>query len=98
MMQWELVRSLPKVSEACWELAKGIRGLSRVHRKLAEGIRSLPGVHRELNEGDRELARMASRVRQRKTKRLIGRSSGVTEKLTGSQEGLVGLDGHINCN
>ncbi|RRT79716.1 hypothetical protein B296_00006961 [Ensete ventricosum] len=38
---------------------------------------------RELAEGDRELARKASGVRGKKTKRLVRRSSGVAEKLIG---------------
>ncbi|RZS23013.1 hypothetical protein BHM03_00055868 [Ensete ventricosum] len=67
-------------------------------RKLAEGIGDFPGVRWELAEGDRELARKASRVHRKKTKRLIGRSSEVTEKLVGSYEGLVGLDSHNDCN
>ncbi|RWW81086.1 hypothetical protein BHE74_00010543 [Ensete ventricosum] len=75
-------------------LAEGIRGMPRVRQKLAEG-KSLLGVHRELAEGDQELARMASRAYRKKTKRLTGRSSGVTKKLTGSQVGLARLDGHI---
>ncbi|RRT48185.1 hypothetical protein B296_00031749 [Ensete ventricosum] len=52
--------------------------------KLAEGIGGLSGVRRELVEGDRELARKASRVHRKKTKRLVGRLSGVAEKFAGS--------------
>ncbi|RZS06813.1 hypothetical protein BHM03_00037582, partial [Ensete ventricosum] len=85
------IRGLPGVH---LELAEGIRGMPRVRQKLAEG-KSLLGVHRELAEGDQEVARMASRAYRKKTKRLTGRSSGVTKKLTGSQVGLARLDGHI---
>ncbi|RWW40451.1 hypothetical protein BHE74_00054134, partial [Ensete ventricosum] len=79
------------VSEACWEFTGSWPKGSKACRKLAEGIGSLLGVRRELTEGDRELARMASGVRRKKTKRLAGRSSEVAEKLTESQESLVGL-------
>ncbi|RWW28089.1 hypothetical protein GW17_00007462 [Ensete ventricosum] len=61
------------------------RSLSGVHQKLAEGIRSLLGDHRKLAEGDQELAKVASRVRRKKAKRLTGRSSGVAKKLIGTQ-------------
>ncbi|RRT76000.1 hypothetical protein B296_00030658 [Ensete ventricosum] len=46
-------------------------------RKLAEGIGGLSGVHRELVRGDRELARKASGVRRKKTKRLVKRLWGL---------------------
>ncbi|RRT50466.1 hypothetical protein B296_00032813 [Ensete ventricosum] len=92
-MQWELTkrftRSWPKVSGACREF---VESLSRVSA-ACRGLR----VRREHAKDDREHARMMSGVRWKKTKRLAGRSSGVVEKLTGSQEGLVGLDGHIDC-
>ncbi|RZS11369.1 hypothetical protein BHM03_00042707 [Ensete ventricosum] len=97
-MQWELtegIRGLPGVRR---ELAEGIRGLLGVHRKLAKCVGSLLGIRLELAKGDWELARMTSGVRRKKTKRLARRSSRVAEKLTGSHEGLVGLDSHINCN
>ncbi|RRT64765.1 hypothetical protein B296_00037802 [Ensete ventricosum] len=91
----EFIGSSPKVSEAYQELAEGIRGLSGVRRKLAKGIKSLLGVHRELAKSNRELTRMTLGVHWKKTKRLIGRSSGLVEKLAGSQKDLVGLDGHM---
>ncbi|RWW60614.1 hypothetical protein BHE74_00032384 [Ensete ventricosum] len=91
----KFVCHLPGVRQ---ELAEGIEGLPGVHWKLAEGIRSLLGVRQERAEGDQALARMASRVRRKKTKRLTGRSLRVIEKLAGSHEGLVGLDGHIDFN
>ncbi|RZR90103.1 hypothetical protein BHM03_00017927 [Ensete ventricosum] len=50
---------------------------------MAEGIRSLTGVRWELAEGDRELAKWRQGVRQKKTKRLVGRSLRVAKKLTG---------------
>ncbi|RRT55644.1 hypothetical protein B296_00032733 [Ensete ventricosum] len=53
----------------------------RRYQKLA---RSSLGACR----GVRELAKVALGVRRKKTKRLIGRSSGFTEKLTVSYEGL----------
>ncbi|RRT60740.1 hypothetical protein B296_00009578 [Ensete ventricosum] len=94
--------------ETCRKLAEGIRGLLGVHLELTERIRGMPrvrqklvegksllGVCRELAEGDQELARMASGAYRKKTKRLTGRSSGVTKKLTGSQVGLARLDDHI---
>ncbi|RWW42039.1 hypothetical protein BHE74_00052441, partial [Ensete ventricosum] len=83
--------------EIHWKLAEGIGSLSGVRRKIVEGISSLSRVHREHAKDDREHARMMSGVRWKKTKRFAGRSSGVVEKLAGSQEGLVGLDGHIDC-
>ncbi|RZS08639.1 hypothetical protein BHM03_00039638 [Ensete ventricosum] len=94
----KLAEGIESLSRVHRELAEGIVGLPGVRRKLAEGIRSLLGVRRELAEGDREFARMESGVRRKKTKRLVGRSSGVAEKLVGSQEGLARLDGHIDCN
>ncbi|RWV77753.1 hypothetical protein GW17_00061381 [Ensete ventricosum] len=76
--------------ETCRKLAEGIKSLPGVHRELTEGIGGLPGVCRKLAEGiesflgDRwELAKMASRVYRKKTKRLAGRSSGVIESLPG---------------
>ncbi|RWW40604.1 hypothetical protein BHE74_00053966 [Ensete ventricosum] len=62
---------------------------------LAEGIESLLGVYWELVEGDRELARMASGVRWKKTKRLTERSLGVLEKLTGT---ILDMQDHLNSN
>ncbi|RZS16803.1 hypothetical protein BHM03_00048873 [Ensete ventricosum] len=62
---------------------------------LAEGIESLLGVYWELVEGDRELARMASGVRWKKTKRLTERSLGVLEKLTGT---ILDMQDHPNSN
>ncbi|RZS11160.1 hypothetical protein BHM03_00042465 [Ensete ventricosum] len=88
----EGIESLPGVHR---EFAKGIEGLPRVCQKLAEGIGSLLGVRQELAEDNRELVRMASGVRWKKTNRLIGRLSGVAEKLVDSQDGLAGFDGHI---
>ncbi|RWW63716.1 hypothetical protein BHE74_00029083, partial [Ensete ventricosum] len=66
------------------ELTEGIKGLLGVHRKLAEGIISLLGVRRELAEGDQALARMASGVCRKKTKRLARRSSEIIERLVWS--------------
>ncbi|RWW74681.1 hypothetical protein BHE74_00017373, partial [Ensete ventricosum] len=48
---------------------------------------------RELAEGDWELARKASGVRGKKTKRLVRRSSGVAEKLTGMPRVAANLVG-----
>ncbi|RRT66606.1 hypothetical protein B296_00009512, partial [Ensete ventricosum] len=53
-------------------------------QKLAESIGSLSAVLRKLAGGDRELARKASGVKRKKTKRLVGRLSRVIEKLFGS--------------
>ncbi|RWW54284.1 hypothetical protein BHE74_00039160 [Ensete ventricosum] len=50
--------------------------------------RGLLGVHRKLAESDQELARKASGVPWKKTKRLIKRSSGVTGKLAGHNYAL----------
>ncbi|RZS04203.1 hypothetical protein BHM03_00034492 [Ensete ventricosum] len=52
-------------------------------REVLESL-GLSGVHQELAEGDRELARKGSGVRQKETKRLTRISSGVAEKLVGS--------------
>ncbi|RRT62838.1 hypothetical protein B296_00029648 [Ensete ventricosum] len=52
-------------------------------RKLAEGIKGLSRVCREIARSDQELAKKASRVHRKKTKRLAGRLSGVVEKLVG---------------
>ncbi|RZS09630.1 hypothetical protein BHM03_00040729 [Ensete ventricosum] len=89
-------------------LAEAIGSLPGVRRELAEGIRagrefveSLPKVSEACWEftgacrSNRELARMVSGVHWKKIKRLIGRSLADIEKFTGSQEGLVGLDGHM---
>ncbi|RWW49263.1 hypothetical protein BHE74_00044599 [Ensete ventricosum] len=84
--RWKLTEGIGCLPRVHRELAEGIGGFSRVRWKLAEGIRSLLGVHREL-------AKMALGVRRKKTKKLIGRSSGVDENLTDSHEGLIGLDG-----
>ncbi|RZS25591.1 hypothetical protein BHM03_00058816 [Ensete ventricosum] len=93
--RWKLTEGIESLSGVRRELVEGIRGLSRVRWKLVEGIRSLLRVRLELVEGNRELTMMASGVHRKKTKRLAERSSGVAKKLTGSQEGPVGLDGHI---
>ncbi|RZR89306.1 hypothetical protein BHM03_00017003 [Ensete ventricosum] len=67
----EIVGSSPKVSRACWEFT----GSSlKVSRALWEFVGSSPKVSRvrqELAEGDQELARMASGVRRKKTKRHV---------------------------
>ncbi|RWW51693.1 hypothetical protein BHE74_00041936 [Ensete ventricosum] len=95
---WKLAEGIKSLPGVPLELIEGIGGLPGVRRKLAEGIRRLLGVCRELAEGDRELARMALGVHRKKTKRLVERSSRVAEKLARSQDGIVGLDGHIDCN
>ncbi|RWV99668.1 hypothetical protein GW17_00037418 [Ensete ventricosum] len=71
-MQWELVGRL-------------VERLPKVSEAYQE---SLLGVRWELAEGVRELARVALGVRRKKTKRLVGRLSGFTEKLIVSYEDL----------
>ncbi|RWV94794.1 hypothetical protein GW17_00042633 [Ensete ventricosum] len=84
----ELARSLSGVRR---ELAEEIRGLPGVRRKLAEGISSLLGVRRELVESNHELGRMASGVHQKKTKRLVKRSSVLSKSLPGVRRVLLDL-------
>ncbi|RWW05339.1 hypothetical protein GW17_00031390 [Ensete ventricosum] len=60
------------------------RDSSEDRRGLPKEIRSLPGW------------RLG--VHQKKTERLVERSSGVAEKLTGSWKGVMGLVGHIDYN
>ncbi|RWV98821.1 hypothetical protein GW17_00038306 [Ensete ventricosum] len=51
--------------------------------ELAESFPKVSWACRELAGGDRELARKASGVCQKKTKRLIGRSWGLPKSLLG---------------
>ncbi|RWW44527.1 hypothetical protein BHE74_00049710 [Ensete ventricosum] len=98
-MQWELAErlaeSLPKVQkfagsspkrlEACQEFAGSSPKVTYVFaRSSSKAIGSLSGVRWELSKGDRELAKMASGVHRKKTKRLTRRSSEVVEKLAES--------------
>ncbi|RWW38690.1 hypothetical protein BHE74_00056062, partial [Ensete ventricosum] len=62
---------------ACRELVEGSKA-------CREFVKSLLGVRRELAEGEQELVRMASRIRQKKTKRLAERLLRVVKKLVGS--------------
>ncbi|RRT73858.1 hypothetical protein B296_00017642 [Ensete ventricosum] len=72
-----------------WELAKRLVGSSS---KFSGG---LLGVRWEIAEGNRDLARKASRVRQKMTKRLTRSSLEVVRKIAGTDGNpSKGADGY----